>query len=220
MAIIVPSIIHRGNPVGVLYRNPSLGHSACNQSDRCLYSNNQGACYCVHNGVFYAALYNRNGVNHYYNSINPAHGTLVQVILRHWRFRTGTTTPCLENLAIGMIAEIRRTQPIPSPSQLKCTAHPATSGSLIASTGTPVGVYFNEGPGRDIKNGVFLYWTNGVNRYCRLYSTDKPVKVKYAHWIIVARGNGVAMQLAKRTRTGILGVFKVSTSPNIPTPCS
>ncbi|KOF57517.1 hypothetical protein AGR56_14260 [Clostridium sp. DMHC 10] len=219
MAIIVPPIIHRGNPVGVLYRNPGLGHSTCNQSDRCLYSNNQGACYCVHNGVFYAALYRRNGVYHYYSSINPAHGTLVQVILRHWRFRTGTTTPCLENLAIGMIAEVRRTQPIPSPSNLGCVMHPA-SGSLIARTGTPVGVYFNEGAGRDIKNGVFLYWTNGVNRYCRLYSNDKPVSVRYAHWIIVASGNGVAMRLTGRTRTGIIRVLRVSTSQTIPTPCS
>ncbi|PJI09396.1 MULTISPECIES: hypothetical protein [Clostridium] len=220
MAKIVPSIIHRGNPVGVLYRNPNLGHSACNQSDRCLYSNNQGACYCVHNGVFYAALYRKDGVYHYRRSINPTHGTLVQVILRHWRFKAGTTTPCLENLAIGMIAEIRRTQPIPSPYQLKCISHPATSGSLIASTGTPVGVLFNEGSGRDIKNGVFLYWTNGVNRYCKLYSNDKSVSVVYEHWIIGASGNGVAIRRDIKERTGILGVFKVSTSENIPTPCS
>jgi|GEM_PF-3469783 len=84
MAIIVPSIIHRGDPVGVLYkRTPDLGNNACNKIDMCLYSSNQGACFCVHNGVFYMALYVRNGVYKDYNSINLAHGTLVQVILRH-----------------------------------------------------------------------------------------------------------------------------------------
>lgn len=218
MAIIVPSIIHRGDPVGVLYKNPNLGHNACNNSDRCLYSNNQAACFCVHNGVFYLALYMRNGVYNYYNSINPAHGTLVQVILRHWRFRTGTTTPCLENLRIGRIAEIRKTQPIPAPSNLGCISHPA-SGSLIARTGTPVGVFFNEGV-RNIKNGVFLYWTDALNRYCRLYSNDKPLTVRYAHWIIVASGNGVAMHLDGKTRTGIIRVLRVSIAQNIPVPCS
>lgn len=218
MAIIVLSIIHRGDPVGVLYKNPNLGRNACNSSDRCLYSNNQGACFCVHNGVFYLALYARNGVYNYYSSINPVHGTLVQVVLRHWRFRTGTTTPCLENLRIGRIAEVRKTQPIPTPSNLGCISH-VTSGSLIAGTGTPVGVFFNEG-GRNIKNGVFLYWTNGFNRYCRLYSNDNPVSVRYAHWIIVASGNGVAMRLTGRTRTGIIRVLRVSTSQTIPTPCS
>lgn len=219
MAIIVPSIIHRGDPVGVLYKNPDLGHNACNNSDRCLYSNNQGACFCVHNGVFYLALYLRNGVYKYYSSINSAHGTLVEVILRHWRFKTGTTTPCLENLRIGRIAEVRKTRPIPTPSKLGCIAHPA-SGSLIARTGTPVGVLFNEVGVRDIKNGVFLYWTNGVNKYCTLYSNDKPFSVKYAHWIIVARGNGVAMSPDKKTRKGIIRVLRVPTSQTIPTPCS
>lgn len=218
MAIIVPSIIHRGEPVGVLYRNPNLGHNACNQSDRCLYSNNQGACYCVHNGVLYLALYIRNGVYNYYRNINPAHGTLVQVVLRHWRFKTGTTTPCLENLAIGRIAEIRRTQPIPPPSQLGCTAHPV-AGLFIARTGTPVGVFFNEG-GRNIKNGVFLYWTDGSSKYCRLYSNDKPITVRYAHWIVVTSGNGVAMHLDGKTRTGIIRVLRVSIAQNIPVPCS
>lgn len=219
MAKIVPSIIHRGDPVGVLYkRTPDLGHNACNKIDMCLYSGNQGACFCVHNGVFYMALYVRNGVYKYYNSINPAHGTLTEVILRHWRFKTGTTTPCLENLRIDRIAEVRKTQPIPTPSKLKCVTHPA-SGSLIARTGTPVGVFFNKG-GHDIKNGVFLYWTNAFNRYCTLYSNDKPLSVRYAHWIIVASGNGVAMSFDKKTRTGIIKVLRVSTSQTIPTPCS
>ena len=132
----------------------------------------------------------------------------------------GATTPCLENLAIGRIAEVRGTQHIPSSPQLNCSTHPVIWGSLIASTGIPVGVLFNEGAGRDIKNGVFLYWTNGVNRYCKIYSNDKSVSVRYAHWIIAASGNGVAMRLARRTRTGILGVFRVTTSQNISTPCS
>jgi len=90
----------------------------------------------------------------------------------------------------------------------------------IIHRGDPVGVLFNEVGQRDIKNGVFPYWTNGVNKYCTLYSNDKPISVKYAHWVIVARGNGVAISRDEKTRTGIIRVLRVSTSQTITTPCS
>lgn len=212
MAIIVPKIIKRGDPVGILYKT-NFSQGPCNSSSDCKYSNNQGSCYCVHNGVFYRALYSKNGVKSYHQNINPAFGILEQVTLRHWTWKQGASSPCLENLVVLRIAEVRKTEPVPSSANLKCKKHPKAAGSSIKK-GTPIGVSFNEG-GLDIKNGVFLYWTNSSNkRYCRLYKSDKPVTVVYLHWIVVKSGNGVAMKLDQKERKKVIRVYRVSTKVN------
>lgn len=219
MAVIVPEIIKRGDPVGVLYKT-NLGQGPCNSVEHpdCQYSKNQGACYCVHNGVLYSALYKKNGVYSVHNNINPKFGALEQVTLRHWTWRKGATAPCLENLAITRIAEVMKTEPVPSAATLNCKKHPMALGTPI-TRGTPVGVAFNEA-GLDIKNGVFLYWEdNSGTRYCKLYKSDKPVSVEYLHWVVVKSGNGVAMKLREKSREKIIRVYMVSTNPKPKNAC-
>lgn len=218
MAVIVPKIIKRGDPVGVLYKT-DLNQTPCNNSADCQYSINQGSCYCVHNGVLYRALYRKGGVYTYHQNINPEFGTLIQVVLRHWTWKTGANKPCLENLVITRIAQVRKTAPVPTAASLNCKKHPAATGTPI-NKGTPIGVSFN-GTNKDIKNGVFLYWTNSSGtRYCKFYKSDNPATFVYLHWIVVKNGNGVAMRLREKIRKNIIRVYRVSTKQNPSNFCS